>query len=258
MRGVKIKALIVDDEPLARSMTRRMLDGHANIELVGECESGEDAVATIRTLKPDLVFLDVQMPGLDGFAVIEALASERLPHVIFITAYDQYAVRAFEVHALDYLLKPFDRERFEQALRRAVRQIETEQSGELNERILALLAERQPPAPYLERFIIKTAGRVFFLKAGEIEWVEAEGNYVVLHAGGKRHLFREAISNVETRLDPRKFQRIGRSAIVNLDSIRELQPWFRGDYKIILHDGTELKLSHRFRDNLNKYLGGSL
>jgi two-component system LytT family response regulator len=256
MSEVKIKALIVDDEPLARSMTRRMLDGHAKIELVGECESGEEAVAAIRTQKPDLVFLDVQMPGLDGFAVIEALASERLPQIIFITAYDQYAVRAFDVHALDYLLKPFDRERFEQALRRAVRRIETEQSGKLNERILSLLAEREPR--YLERFIIKAEGRVFFLKADEIEWIEAEGNYVTLHAGGKGHLFREAISSLETKLDPRKFQRIGRSAIVNLDSIRELQPWFRGDYKIILHDGAELKLSHRFRDNLNKYLGGSL
>jgi len=258
MSEVKIKALIVDDEPLARSMVRCMADGHAGIELVGESESGQEAIAAIRTLKPDLIFLDVQMPGGDGFTVIEALASEHLPHVIFITAYDQYAVRAFEVHAIDYLLKPFDRDRFEQALRRAVRQIETERSGELNERIFSLLAERRPPAPYLERFIIKTEGRVFFLKAGEIEWVEAEGNYVVLHAGGKGHLFREAISSLETRLDPRRFQRIGRSAIVNIDCVRELQPWFRGDYKIILHDGTELKLSHRFRDNLNKYLGGSL
>ncbi|MGH9753130.1 MAG: LytR/AlgR family response regulator transcription factor [Blastocatellia bacterium] len=256
MSEVKIRALIVDDEPLARSMTRRMLDGHSNIELVGESESGEEAVTAIRTLKPDLVFLDVQMPGLDGFAVIEALAPERLPQIIFITAYDQYAVRAFEVHALDYLLKPFDYERFEQALRRAIRQIETEQSGKLNERILSLLAERGPR--YLERFIIKAEGRVFFLKADEIEWIEAEGNYVMLHASGKGHLFREAISSLENKLDPRKFQRIGRSAIVNLDSIRELQPWFRGDYRIILHDGTELKLSHRFRDNLNKYLGGSL
>jgi two-component system, LytTR family, response regulator len=256
MSDGKIRALIVDDERLARLMTRRMLDGHANVELIGECESGEEAVASIRTLKPDLVFLDVQMPGLDGFAVIETLASERMPQIIFITAYDQYAVRAFDVHALDYLLKPFDRDRFEQALRRAVRQIETEQSGELNERILSMLAGREPR--YLERFIIKTEGRVFFLKADEIEWIEAEGNYVVLHASGKGHLFREAISSLETKLDPRKFQRVGRSAIVNLDSIRELQPWFRGDYKIILHDGTELKLSHRFRDNLNKHLGGSL
>ena len=256
MSEAKIKALIVDDEPLARSMTRRMLDGHSNIELVGECESGEEAGAAIRILKPDLVFLDVQMPGLDGFAVIESLASERLPQIVFITAYDQYAVRAFDVHALDYLLKPFDRERFEQALRRAVRQIETEKGGEAHERILSMLAGREPR--YLERFIIKTEGRVFFLKADEIEWIEAEGNYVLLHTDGKGHLFREAISSLEAKLDPRKFQRVGRSAIVNLDSIRELQPWFRGDYKIILHDGTELKLSHRFRDNLNKYLGGSL
>jgi two-component system LytT family response regulator len=256
MSEMKIKALIVDDEPLARSMARRMLESHANIELVGECESGEDAVAAIRTLKPDLVFLDVQMPGLDGFAVIEALASERLPQIIFITAYDQYAVRAFGVHALDYLLKPFDRERFEQALLRAVRQIETEKKGEAHERILSMLADRGPRG--LERFIVKTEGRVFFIKADDIEWIEANGNYVTLHAGGKGHLFREAISVLETKLDPRKFQRIGRSAIVNLDSVRELQPWFRGDYKIILHDGTELKLSHRFRDKFNKYLAGSL
>lgn len=262
MNEARIKALIVDDEPPARSLVRRLLAPHKEIELIGECESGLEAIAAIRAHAPDLIFLDVQMPELDGFGVIEALAGERLPHIVFITAYDQYAVRAFEAQALDYLLKPFDRERFEQALHRALQQIRNEQNGAATGRILALLAEQQREAHHAarhaERFVIKEEGRVFFLKADEIEWIEAEGNYVILHAGKQRHLFREAISNLETRLDPRRFQRIGRSAIVNLDCIRELQSWFRGDYKVILRDGTELKLSHRYRDNLNQHLSGSL
>ncbi len=258
MSETKIRTLIVDDEPLARSMVRRMLSGHARIEIIGECENGREAIAAIANDPPDLVLLDVQMPELDGFGVIEAVPVERLPNIIFITAYDQYAVRAFEVHALDYLLKPFDRERFEQAMERAVRQIGNEKSGAATDRILALLTERQAAAPHLERFILKTDGRVFFLNAEEIAWIEAEGNYVLLHTGKKKHLFREAISSLEPKLDPRRFRRIGRSTIVNLDRIRELQPWSRGDYKIILHDGTELKLSHRFRDNLNRDLGGTL
>jgi len=258
MNDAKIKALIVDDEPPARSLVRRLLSNHKEIEIAGECESGVEAVAAIRTLAPDLVFLDVQMPELDGFAALAALADRPLPHVIFITAYDQYAVRAFEAQALDYLLKPFDRERFEQALDRALRQIRNERDGAATGRILALLAEQQRASGHADRFVIKEEGRVFFLKADEIEWIEAEGNYVILHARKQRHLFREAISSLEARLDPRRFQRIGRSAIVNLDCVRELQPWFRGDYKVILHDGTELKLSHRYRDNLNRYLSGSL
>lgn len=258
MNDKPITALIVDDEPPARSLVRRLLASHREIVIAGECESGLEAVAAIRAHAPDLIFLDVQMPELDGFGVIEALTDERLPHIVFITAYDQYAVRAFEAQALDYLLKPFDRERFEQALHRALQHIRNEQSGDATERILAVLAEQQREARHAERFVIKEEGRVFFLKADEIEWIEAEGNYVILHAGKQRHLFREAISNLETRLDPRRFQRIGRSAIVNLDCIRELQPWFRGDYKVILRDGTELKLSHRYREHLNRYLSGSL
>ena len=254
----KIRVLIVDDEPPARSVIRHMLKDHTDVALVGECENGEEAIAEIRRLSPDLVFLDVQMPGRDGFAVIEALASERLPYIIFVTAYDKYGIRAFEVHALDYLLKPFDRDRFEHALQRAVRQIKTDRRGELNERILSLLTERLPQTNYLERFVIKGGERAFILKADEIKWIEAQGNYVVLHAGQQRHFFRETISNLEAKLDPQRFQRIGRSAIINLNCIRELQPWSHGDYKIILYDGTELKLSHRFRAGLNKYLGGSL
>lgn len=250
--------MIVDDEPPARSLVRRLLAPREEIEIVAECENGAEAIAAIRAHAPELVFLDVQMPEVDGFGVIEALANERLPHIIFVTAYDQYAVRAFEAQALDYLLKPFDRERLEQSLNRALRQIRNEQTGDATGRILALLTEQRREAACADRFVIKEEGRVFFLKADDIEWIEAEGNYVILHTSQQRHLFREAISHLETRLDPRRFQRIGRSAIVNLDCVRELQPWFRGDYKVILRNGTELKLSHRYRDNLNRHFNGSL
>jgi two-component system, LytTR family, response regulator len=253
-----IRVLIVDDEPLARKMVCGMLRGHPGIEVIGECENGLEAIKAILTDEPDIVFLDVQMPEVDGFAVLEGCKSERMPLIIFVTAYDQYAVRAFEVNALDYLLKPYDQERFEQALERACQQLRSGRSEHFNERILSLLEQNQARVPYLERLIIKTEGRIFFLRTDEIEWIEAEGNYVSLHVGKKRYFFREAISSLETQLDPRKFQRIQRSAIVNIDYIGELQPWFRGDYRVILRDGTELKLSHRYRENLDKHLGGNL
>ena len=219
-----IRVLIVDDEPLGRKMVRRMLEGHGQVEIVGECENGQEAITAIQTTAPDLLFLDIQMPEIDGFAVLEACKADPLPHVIFVTAYDQYAVQAFEIHALDYILKPFDRERFEQALGRAIQALKNERQSDTSERILALLAEHQRPSNYIERFIIKGDGRVFFLKADEVEWIEAEGNYVSLHVRKRKYLFREAISNLETMLDPRKFQRIQRSTIVNIEHIRELQP----------------------------------
>ena len=200
------------------------------------------------------------MPEMDGFAVLAALAPERVPHVIFVTAYDQYAVRAFEVHALDYLLKPFDQERFEQALERARLQIRGAGDEGLGARLLSLLAQReqQQSPPHVERLLVKGDGRVFFLKADEIRWVEAEGNYVLLHTGAGKYLFREAISNLEAQLDPKKFRRISRSAIVNIDFVQEFQPLFRGDYSVVLRTGEKLKLSHRYRSNLDKDFGGSL
>lgn len=239
-------------------MVRKMLQEHPHVKIVGECENGLEAIQAIHTSLPDIVFLDIQMPEIDGFAVLEACKDAPLPLVIFVTAYDHYAVRAFQVCALDYLLKPFDRERFEQALARACEQLRRGQTGDLTERIQTLLERNRERVPYVERLIVKDGGRVFFLRTDEIEWIEAEGNYVSLHAGKKKYLFREAISSLETQLDPRKFQRIQRSTIVNIDCVRELQPWFRGDYKVILHDGTELKLSHRYRDNLDRHFGGRL
>jgi two-component system LytT family response regulator len=257
--GPTIKTLIVDDEALARKLVRRMLQGHADFEVVGECENGTEAVAALDSPDCcDLVFLDVQMPEMDGFAVLASLAPARIPHVIFVTAYDQYAVRAFEVHALDYLLKPFDQERFEQALERARTQIRGAGDDGLNARLLSLLAQtgRQPQP--VERLLVKADGRVFFVKADEIAWVEAEGNYVLLHTGDGRYMFREAISSLESQLDPKKFRRISRSAIVNIDFVKEFHPLFRGDYSVLLRTGEKLKLSHRYRGNLDKDFGGSL
>lgn len=254
----RIRALVVDDEPLARRRIQKMLRGNSDIEIIGECANGRDAIRAIRDQLPDLVFLDVQMPETDGFAVIEALDSAHLPFVIFVTAYDQYALRAFEVYALDYLLKPFDRGRFEKALQRAKERIRNEKSGNLGERALALLEEIKARSSCLERLVIKSGGRVFFLKTEEIDWVEAEGKYVRLHVDKDSYLLREAISSLESQLDPKKFLRIHRSTIVNIDRIKELEPWFHNEYRVILRDGTQLMLSRSCRKKLGEMLGSHL
>lgn len=251
-----IRAVIVDDEPLGRTVIREMLRRDAEVEIAGECANGPEAIEVIRRERPDLVFLDVQMPEMDGFEVLAAL--DRLPMVVFVTAYDQYAVRAFEVHAVEYLLKPFDRERFDRALRHAKSQLSLERSGAISERILALLEEQKAKPKYLERVVIKAHGRIFFLKTEEIDWIGAEGNYVSLHVRKESYLLRETIGGMEAQLDPARFPRIHRSRIVNLDRIRELQPWSHGEYRVILHDGTELTLSRGYRDRLHELLGGTL
>ena len=264
-----VRILIVDDEPSAREILREMLNDEVQsgaVKIIGECADGREAVRLIQTAKPDIVFLDVQMPETDGFGVLSALSAEQLPIIIFVTAYDQYALRAFEFHALDYLLKPFDRERFDQAFKGAKTMLSQKRAGNLNDRIIALLEERKAPAvaqsasspKFLERLVIKAEGRVFFLRVEEIEWIEAEGNYVALHIEKKAYLFREAISVLETQLNPLIFQRIHRSTVVNIDCIKELQPMFRGEYSVVMRDGTQLKLSHSYRDKLQKHLGGSL
>jgi two-component system LytT family response regulator len=254
--ATQIRVLIVDDESLARGMIREMLEDDPEVEIVGECVNGREALAAIESHAPDLLFLDVQMPEAGGFEVLETLKdAPLLPHVIFVTAYDQYAVRAFEVHALDYLLKPFDRERFAASWQRAKEQILKEKNGRLDERILTLLEELKAGSKYLERLVIKANGRVFFLDANDIDWIEAQGNYVSVHSGVKSHLLRETISSIEAQLDPKKFRRIHRSSIVQLNKIKELQPWFHGDYRIILHNGAELMLSRNYRENLQEALG---
>jgi two-component system LytT family response regulator len=263
-QSTPIRVLIVDDEPSARELLREMLVERVlsgEVEIIGECDNGPEAVEKIRALKPDLVLLDIQMPEVNGFDVLSELRSD-LPLIIFVTAYDEYAVRAFEVHALDYLLKPFDRERFEMAFGRLKRLITLERTSDLGEPILSMLEERdtresaffsEHPSRCLERLIVRTDGRVFFLKANEIEWIGAEGNYVSLHVGQKCYLFRQTISTLEAQLDQRKFRRIHRSTIVNIDYIKELHPMFRGEYRVVMRDGTELKLSHSYRDRLQQH-----
>lgn len=250
-----IRVLVVDDEPLARTMLREMLRSDPQVAIVGESSNGREAVEAIRSQAPDLVFLDVQMPELGGFEVLETLGKVPIPHVIFVTAYDQYAVRAFEVHALDYLLKPFDRERFDVCWQRARAQIMRERNGGVDQRILLLLEELKAGSRYLERLVIKSGGRIYFLETNEIDWIEAEGNYVSVHSGKKSHLLRETISSLESQLDPRKFVRIHRSSIVRIDRIQELQPWFHGEYRVILQNGTQLTLSRNYRDKLQEALG---
>src|SRR5262245_42663014 len=251
----KIRTLIVDDEPLARERLVDMLIGDKEVEIVGECGNGLTAIAAIDGYKPDLIFLDVQMPELDGFGVLEAI--EETPVIVFVTAYDQYALRAFEVHALDYLLKPFDRERFDKALQRAKNQIGRERAGAMNRELAALLADLKSRPKALERLVIKAGGRVFFLRVDEIDWIEAAANYVRLHAGKEAHLLRETINGLAAKLDPDRFLRIHRSIIVNLERVKEMQPWFHGDYVVILQDGTQLTSSRNYREQLRKLLGKS-
>jgi len=254
----KIRTVIVDDEPIARRGIRAQLKEEADIEIVAECGNGRDAIKVIEEQKPDLVFLDIQMPELDGFSVIEAINAERLPAVIFVTAYDKYALRAFEVHALDYLLKPFDNERFTKALERARKQIERRSLSDLNRRLQSLIDDLKSNRKYAERLVIKSAGRIFFLSVEEIDWIEAADNYVRLHAGRDSHLLRETMSSLEGRLDPTQFLRIHRSIIINTRRIKELHPLFHGEYEIVLSNGKRLTSGRNYRNRLQELFGNSL
>ena len=253
-----IRALVVDDEPLAREMIREMLAEDSDVEIAGECANGREAVDAIKSLRPDLVFLDIQMPELGGFEVLESIDPHTSPYIIFVTAYDQYAVRAFEVHAFDYLLKPFDRERFDAAWLRVKEQIKLDQGGERDRHILALLEELKSGPRHLERLVIKNGGRVFFLNVQDVYCIESEGNYVRVYDNQKGYLLRETISSLEEQLDPRQFRRIHRSAIVKIDRIKEMQPWFHGEYRIIMENGKELTLSRNYRANFQGAIGNAI
>jgi two-component system LytT family response regulator len=254
----KIKVLVADDEPLARERLSGLLSQEPDIEVVGQARDGEEAVTAIHDDSPDLVFLDVQMPQMSGFDVIEAVGSDRMPLVIFVTAYDQHALKAFQVRALDYLLKPFDRERFKDALGRARKQLERDENGDLGRRLLALVKDLRRDQPKSDRLVVKSGGRLFFLRTDEIDWVEAAGNYVRLHVGPGSHLLRETMNAIEGRLDPEKFFRIHRSRIVNMERIQELQPWLNGEYAVLLRTGTRLTLSRGYREKLQDRLGRAI
>jgi two-component system LytT family response regulator len=268
-----IRVLVVDDEPIARRRVRRLLRLEPDVDQVDEVGSGGEAIAAIKKERPDLVLLDVQMPDVDGFGVVDALGAEQMPPTIFVTAYNEYAVRAFDVNAIDYLLKPYDPDRFRAAFQRARSHLERVSSAEQGRKIRALLeevlgedrtsaaladrpaaspnsAQPMPRTRFLDRLMVKHDGRVFFVKVSDVDWFEASGNYVRVHTGKVSHLIRETMHHVESQLDPSMFVRIHRAVIVNIDRIKELQPWFAGDYVVILRDGRQLKLSRTYREHL--------
>lgn len=244
---MKIRALIVDDEPLARERVRTFLRDEPDIEIVAECANGGDAVEQIKKQDPDLLFLDVQMPELDGFEVLQQLPAEKLPVVIFTTAFDRHAVRAFDAHALDYLLKPFKPARFKEAVKRAREHLSQRQVGGAARGLLELLAERSA-GQRLTRLAVKTDDKVTFVAINDIDSIESAGNYVVVHVGKENHILRDTLTSLEARLPAQQFLRISRAAIVNLDRVRELQPMFRGESVVVLHDGRTIPTTRSLRE----------
>lgn len=255
----RIRAFVVDDEPPARRRVVELLEREPDVDVAGEYANGHDAIEAIERDAPDLLFLDVQMPELDGFAVLERAKIEPLPVTVFVTAYDAYALKAFEVRALDYLLKPFSDERFEATLERARERLVSREREALGEKLLSLV-DTQPIAAsprYLERLVVKTTGRVLFLDVGNVDWIEAAGVYVTIHEGGREHLLRESLTSLEERLDPRRFARIHRSTIVALDRVAELRLDEKGSHRVVLRDGSELRSSRRHRESLEARLRDS-
>jgi len=250
---MKIRTLIVDDEPLAREWVRNGLQEEADVEIVAECGDGFEAVKAVTELKPDLMVLDVQMPGLDGFGVLASLEPQDLPAVIFVTAFDRYALKAFEAHAVDYLMKPFSSERLHEALERARAQVDRSSSSDLKAALSALLEDIQRERAFPEWLLIKKDDRSVFLRVADIDWIESSRNNVRLHVGKEIYVYHETTSGIEAKLDPKKFFRIHRSTIVNIEKIKEMHPWFNGDYAVSLKDGTKLTLSSTYRERLKEF-----
>lgn len=245
---MNIRILIVDDEPLARKRIRRLLGSEPDIAIVDECGAGREAIKIIHETTPDLVFLDIQMPEINGFEVLQSIDAQPMPAVIFVTAFDQHALKAFEVHALDYLLKPFRRDRFKLAMERARMQLAKARAHESDSGLVTLIKKLRAEQTYLSRFMIKSSSRVIFIKTNEVDWIESASNYALLHVGEKIHLIRETMQALETKLCPKNFQRVSRSAIVNLERVKELQPLGKGQYIIILANGKQLTMSRGIRD----------
>ena len=247
---MKIRTLIVDDEPLARKRIKRLLMEECDIEVIGECGSGREAIEAVQEAAPDLMFLDIQMPEIDGFEVLKAIGDDKIPWVIFVTAYDEYALKAFEVHALDYLLKPFKQKRFKAAVERVRTQsrsgiaFESEQDSGL----AALIAKLRVEQNSLSRFMIKSSNRVVFVKTTDVDWIESASNYVILHVGEQTHIVRQTMQSLEGSLCTKSFLRISRSIIVNLERVRELQPMAKGEYVVLLDSGQRLDMSRSLRD----------
>lgn len=249
---MQIRTLIVDDQLIARELLRRMLMKERDVEIVGSCSTGLEAVEQIEALKPDLVFLDVQMPGLDGFSVLARLKIKPMPEIIFVTANDDLAVKAFEVNALDYLVKPVTMERLGRALQHARDHLRHHRAGQSAGQLTALLQDLKTEPRRTGRLAVKADGRILFVKMEDIDWVEAADNYATLHVGAESVMMRETMATLEARLDPCGFVRVSRSAIVNTERVRELQPLFHGEYALILRDGTKLTLTRSYRKNLTR------
>jgi two-component system, LytTR family, response regulator len=245
-----IRTVIVDDEPLSRELLREMLDQERDVSVVGEFQDGNEAVQGIQSLKPDLVFLDIQMPEQNGFQVIESLGAAPMPAIIFVTAYDKYAVQAFEVHALDYLLKPFDEDRLGAALRHARDRLAQPDRGDTSRRILSMLEQITAGSRYREHLVIKGDGRAYLQPVREIEWIEASGKHVHIHAGSETRSMRATMIDLEQKLNPRRFLRVSRSAIVNVDRIREIAPWFNGEFLVTMKSGAQVPSTRGYRQTL--------
>lgn len=265
--------MIVDDEALARKALRVMLADDPEMEVIAECRSGREAVTAIHEHSPDIVFIDIQMPEMDGFQVIEEVGVKEMPVTVFVTAYDKYALRAFDAHALDYLLKPFDYDRFDTALQRAKTQVRQHELDEMRESFLAVLKDMKPAAAAessfrkenskplepdakvpIDRVVIKSGGRIYFLKIEEIDWIEGAGDYLSLHAGSQTHLIRETMGNFHTKLNAKKFLRIHRSTIINIERVKDIRPLSKGEYVITLTNGARLNSSRGYRQALQELL----
>jgi two-component system LytT family response regulator len=254
LEGSRIRTLIADDEPLARRGIRLLLERESGVEIVGEANGGIEAADLILRLKPDLVFLDVQMVGCDGFETLIRVGPEANPVVVFVTAYDEYALRAFEFNAVDYLLKPYDDARFSAALGRARDLVLRRRNDAVDMRLKRLMEHLEGESR--DRILLKSSGEIIFLKASEIDWIEAEGDYVKFHVGARSHLMRGTMAALEDRLDPRRFMRIHRSTIINTDRLCKLSPSFEGEYLVVLRDGTKLRLSRGYQDRIRALFGG--
>jgi two-component system LytT family response regulator len=256
--STEIRTIIADDESLARKKLRALLETETGVHIVAECRDAAQTIAAVKDYRPDLVFLDIQMPDGDGFEVLKTFSSDYTPIVVFTTAYDAYAIRAFEAHALDYLLKPFDQERLHSAMERVRSEILKANDREIASRILDLLAQARVDSQVERRLVIKAGGRVVFLDVDEIDWIEAAANYVKLNAGKESYLLREGIGRVSEKLDPVQFVRIHRSVIVNVGKIKELQPCNTGEYIVVLKSGKELSCSRGYRAGLQQLIQSNL
>jgi two-component system, LytTR family, response regulator len=253
-----LRLLIVDDEPLARAGMHRLLADDAEIDVVGECGDGAEAVVAIVEMQPDAVLLDIKMPELSGLDVVRTVGVDQMPLVVFITAYDEHALRAFELHALDYLLKPFDDERFAATIARLKQTFRTRAAAQLSEKLLHVLQDTPKSTRYLPRLVVRDNGRTLLLRTTDVEWIEAADYYAKIHIAGKSHLLRETMNELEARLDPDVFFRVHRSAIVNLEKVKEIQPYTRGEHVVIMHSGAKVRLSRGRRDKLEELLGQSI